>query len=250
MTHFWFAFSGNPRYFLTSSLQTTLISPGERAILSNPSRIWFGRVRMLLWVWSFCSTSGLLIFPLRIGSFVIPIIRVTGSIFLYGRIHHSGRPHWETALPLIISTYPFWFHILIISYVTLLHNPGINIPNSSASRILSSISRRSFLFDCQDPGSNLKGSTKLRILADPRESFLQETRIWDCFLTDIVRIFCENILRASRKFSPFHTGSWLEKMHFFAGSWRFKSVKDPARKPELFLTESLLSFWLWSWSMS
>ena len=51
----------------------------------------------------------------------------------------------------------------------------------------------------QDPGPNLKGSAKTRILVNPRESCLQETRIRDCFITDIARILCKNILRASKK---------------------------------------------------
>jgi hypothetical protein len=45
----------------------------------------------------------------------------------------------------------------------------------------------------------MKGSAEIRILVDPREISREETRIWNCFITDIVRILCKNIERASKE---------------------------------------------------
>ena len=71
----------------------------------------------------------------------------------------------------------------------------------------------------QDPEPNLKGSAEIRILVDPRGTSLQETRIWDCFITDIVRIFCKNKRWTPRKSAAFLTGSLARNIQILAGSY-------------------------------
>ena len=102
----------------------------------------------------------------------------------------------------------------------------------------------------QAPWPNLKGSAEIRILANPWGTNLKETRIWDCFITDIVRILCKNIQRAWKGILCIPHRILSEKDAYLGRIVAIKSVEDPARKRKTFLTESLFSFWLWSWSMS
>ena len=65
----------------------------------------------------------------------------------------------------------------------------------------------------------MKGLATIRILVNPRRTSFQESRIKDCFITDIVRILCEkNTVQRPRKSPAFLTGSSARNLQILAGS--------------------------------
>lgn len=95
----------------------------------------------------------------------------------------------------------------------------------------------------------LRRSAELRIHANPGGSWFRKTRTWVCFTTDIVRVLCKNILRVSKNILYMPRMIFSGKDAHLGGILAFKSVKDPTWKHHTFLTDSLLTFWRWSWSI-
>ena len=216
----------------------------------NPSRIWIGRARMLLRGWYLYSTSWILICELRIESIVISN-RPRDQWASFCTEKYNTR--WDTEN---CSTSHRYRRILSVSSSDdQRRNTMTRSWNQYSEFVWKShlcFRYREGLSSCywQDPGSNLKGSAKLRILIDPGGNCHQETRIWACFITDIFRILCKNILRVSKKILSIPHRILTGKDAHFGRIMVLKSMEDPSRKPQTFLTEPLFSFWLWSWSIS
>ena len=69
----------------------------------------------------------------------------------------------------------------------------------NGTRLASDVANAFPFCHWQDPEPNIKGSAEIRILVDPREISREETRIWNCFITDIVRILCKNIEKSIQR---------------------------------------------------
>ena len=109
----------------------------------------------------------------------------------------------------------------MIRDVTLWHNPEINILNSSESHILASDIANVFpLVNGRILGQTWKdqlNSGSLSIL----ERAVSKKPGSDTVSLQILSGSCARTYQEHpRKCSPFHIGSWPEKMHFLAGSWR------------------------------
>ena len=110
LTHFCFAFSGNPRYFLINSfLQTTLISSGERMILTKSvkdlNREDHDVVSSLILIFKFLNTylSTLNWFSCNSWSFA------WSEAYFCTEEYNTPGETLGTALPPSISMYPFRF---------------------------------------------------------------------------------------------------------------------------------------------
>ena len=150
--------------------------------------------------------------------------------------------------------------MLMIRDVTLWHDPGINILNSSGSHLLASDIANVFpLVNVRILGQTWKDQLKSgsfsifeRVVSKKPGS---ETVSSQILSGSYARTYQEH----PRKCSPFHIGSWPEKMHFLAGSWRSNlwrirqgniryswqnpyspSGSDPDRCPKWFLTGSVI----------
>ena len=111
--------------------------------------------------------------------------------------------------------------MLMIREVTLWHDPGINILNSSESRVLASDIPNVFpLVNGRILGQTGKDQLKsgsFSIL----ERVVSKKPGSKTVSSQILSGSCERTYNEhGRKFSAFLTGSWVEKMHILARSWR------------------------------
>ena len=127
-----------------------------------------------------------------------------------------------TASPFIDIDACFCCKVLMIKHLTLWHDSGINIPNSSESRILASDIAKVFPLVT----SRILGQTWKDQLNSGSLSIIEGTVIKklgsEAVLSQILSgSYARTFDEYPRKFFPFHTGSWPEKMHILAGSWRW-----------------------------
>ena len=125
------------------------------------------------------------------------IIHVTGKQIFKPthtliRERHTGNCHVPS-----ISRYLCYCKILMIIDLTLRHDPGIDIPQSSESRKHIALRCRECLslYYQQDPKPNTKGSAEIRILVDPSRGVLSKKPGSEtASITGSVRIFYKNTL--------------------------------------------------------